>query len=32
MNCIFCQIIKEADPTKLPEIGDDYAIMKGNRS
>ena len=31
MDCIFCKIIKEADPTKVPEIGDDYAIIKGRK-
>ena len=29
MSCIFCQIIEEADPVKVPELGDDYAVIKG---
>ena len=31
MSCIFCQIIEEADPVKVPEIGDDYAVIKGKK-
>jgi len=27
-SCIFCQIIQEADPAKVPMLGDDYAIIK----
>ena len=28
-NCIFCDLIKENDPIKIPEQGKDYSIIKG---
>ena len=28
-NCIFCNLINENDPIKIPEQGKDYSIIKG---
>ena len=28
-GCIFCDLIKENDPVKIPEQGKDYSIIKG---
>ena len=28
-NCIFCELINENDPIKIPEQGKDYSIIKG---
>ena len=28
-NCIFCDLINENDPIKIPEQGKDYSIIKG---
>ena len=31
-NCIFCNLIQENDPIKIPEKGTDYSIIKGTCS
>ena len=28
-SCIFCDLVKENDPIKIPEKGTDYSIIKG---
>ena len=28
-NCIFCDLVKENDPIKVPEQGKDYSIIEG---
>jgi len=28
-NCLFCDLVKENDPIKIPEQGKEYSIIKG---